>query len=152
MNEKNDVGSEAVDRTNRILRKFQILYRKPHDYGNGEILSNSQIHLIDAIGQTPLATVTELARSVGVTKGACSQLAGKLFKKGYITKMREVGNNKEVRLILTKKGEKIRNLHEEFHRQFMKDYFQGVTSDEGRIYNDIMKRIEAYVDYRLETG
>jgi len=152
MLKKNDIALEATDRFNRIVSKFILIKQQPHEYGTGEALSGSKVHLIAGIGQMPLSTVTEMARFIGVTKGAYSQLAGKLTKEGYITKMRTIENNKEVRLILTKKGEIVRAAHDEYHRCLLESYSNGTTIDQIVSFNDVLKKLEAYVDDYLAEG
>jgi len=152
MLEKKDIALEATDRFNRIVSKFILVKQRPHQSGTGEALSSSKVHLIAGIGQMPLSTVTEQARFIGVTKGAYSQLAGKLAKEGYITKMRTIENNKEVRLILTKKGEIARAAHDEYHRRFLESYSNGTTIDQISNFNDVLKKIETYVDDYLAGG
>ena len=70
---------------------------------------------------------------MGITKGAGSQLASRLADEGYISKMRTVENDKEVRLILTKKGETARAAHDQFHRRIFEKFADGTTVDQAKI-------------------
>jgi DNA-binding MarR family transcriptional regulator len=149
MVEKNDILLEVTDRFNRIIRKFTRMDKWPRDYGTGKPLSHSQIHFIAFVGQAPLNTVTKLGRLMGVTKGSVSQLATKLAREGYITKLHTLANNKEVQLALTKKGETARAGHDEYHRNLYERYWKSLTVSQIRDFNAVLKKIEAYTDEYL---
>jgi DNA-binding MarR family transcriptional regulator len=147
--DKFEVYREANDRFNRIVSKLALVEQHPREYGTGELLNRSRIHFIAAIGQEPLITVTKASKLMGITKGAGSQLASRLADEGYISKMRTVGNDKEVRLILTKKGETALATHDEFHRSLFEKFADGTTIDQAKNFNTILKKFEAYADYYL---
>lgn len=149
MLDKFEVYREANDRFNRIVSKLALVEQHPREYGTGELLNRSRIHFIAAIGQEPLITVTKASKLMGITKGAGSQLASRLADEGYISKMRTVGNDKEVRLILTKKGETALATHDEFHRSLFEKFADGTTIDQAKNFNTILKKFEAYADYYL---
>jgi len=149
MPDRFEVYKETNDRFQRILKKFALIEQHPREYGTDEPLSNRRIHLIAAVGQKPLMTVTRVARLMGITKGAASLLVSAMANEGYISKMHTVENNKEVRLILTQKGQIAHIAHENFHKRVFEKFADGVTIEEAENFNIILKKFEAYADYYL---
>ena len=133
----------------RLTNKMRILEKKSMDFGTGEALHTFEIHVIDAIGRGAGQTVTELAGWFTVTKGAVSQVAGKLTRTGYVIKERNPENGKEVLLSLTPKGEIVLAGHEEFHRGFdreMLEEFANLTNGQLMELQGIMARMTKHVD------
>jgi DNA-binding MarR family transcriptional regulator len=71
--------------------------------------------MIEAIHNYPQVNANELARILGVTNGAITQMANKLIKKGFVEMFRLNGNRKEVYYKLTSLGEVAYEGHEKYH-------------------------------------
>jgi len=99
-----------------LATKFVVLERRPLVLDRGEALSASELHVVEAIGADRATTVTGLCRLFGVTKGAISQVVGKLSRRGYVEKARNPDFGKEILLSLTAKGRRAFTVHEAFHR------------------------------------
>ena len=69
-------------------------------------------HLLDVIGDHPGKNVSELATTIGVTKGAISQVLAKLEKKGVVRRYKKSTNEKEVFVELTKAGHAFHQKHQ----------------------------------------
>ncbi len=92
----------------------------------GMQLYQAEIHTIEAIGLNKGINVTNLAGYMGVTKGAVSQMIGKLEKKKLIHRNFSDGNNQEVLLGLTENGQVAFNEHSRFHNQHYKEIKKGL--------------------------
>lgn len=103
----------------RIIDKMNENECKNRDYGTGDILSPSEIHLLQAIGMNPGLKVTDMANYVGVTKGAISQMVKKLVARGLVVKYAGAGNEKEVLLKLSASGEIARKGHDRHHKMLV---------------------------------
>lgn len=101
----------------RIWHKMNVMENIPHNFGVNEPLSFSEIHAIQAIGNTPENNVRIIADILGVTPSATSQVVTRLTKRGLVQKVRGVRNEKEVSLELTKEGLAAYGSHEEIHAQ-----------------------------------
>lgn len=88
----------------RVVTKLSAMQQTPREYGTGVPLYSTEIHTIQAIGESAGITVTRLAEKRGVTKGAVSQTLSKLVEKGLVRKTRARDNAKEVVLELTELG------------------------------------------------
>lgn len=112
----------------RIMLRLMEVDKKRRCFGTDEQLFNAEIHMIKAIKENEGIHVTGLARILGVTKGAVSQIIGKLEKKGMITKEKDPGNQSKVNLKLTPRGEIAHLNHEKYHQQ-LDDVVQEVLKD-----------------------
>jgi DNA-binding MarR family transcriptional regulator len=89
-----------------ILHTYSIIEKKPKDYGIGIKLTLSEVQLLTRIGEHPGINLTSLADTMGVTRGAISQMVQKLSSKKLVLK-EKVRNNKEYSLTLTDTGKQV---------------------------------------------
>lgn len=136
----------------RLSNKLRILDKEAMDFGTGELLHAFEIHVIDAIGNDDGCTVTELAEWFFVTKGAISQVVGKLVGSGYLSKERNPENGKEVWLSLTRKGEIALAGHERFHRtldaEILRD-MRDVPIATFEMFRELLGRVSTHMDRYL---
>jgi DNA-binding MarR family transcriptional regulator len=136
----------------RLMNKFNKLEKQPIAFSTGDLLSTTEVHTIDEIGKKEGKTVTELCGLFGVTKGAVSQIVGKLSRKGYVTKVRNENFGKEILLSLTPKGHKVFAAHIKMHNkidEYLAQKSKDISSEQVKQFMDIMKRIENHVDLYL---
>ncbi len=136
----------------RLSNKLRVLDKEAMDFGTGEPLHTFEIHTIDAIGNEDGRTVTELAQWFHVTKGAVSQVVGKLARSGYVRKERNPENGKEVRLSLTRKGEIALAGHERFHRRMDAEILRelrDVPLATFETFHELLGRVGAHLDRYL---
>jgi DNA-binding MarR family transcriptional regulator len=128
-----------IELFNRILHTYTVIDKKPKDFGNGDRLYVSEVHMIYLVGKNPEINVTHLSELLGVTKGAISQTVSRLVKKEYLSKYK-VRNHKEVNLRLTEKGHQIFLRYMQFiDRQFVfaEELYNNATKNE----IDLVKRL-----------
>ena len=86
----------------------------PMSFDGSVPLKTASVHMIDLIGKFPGYNLTDIAEHLGVTKGAVSQMAALLEKKGVIERKKGEGNN--ICFSLTPEGRKVFNGHERYHK------------------------------------
>ena len=97
---------------------------------------NTEMHIVKIIKEHDEIHVTGIARILGVTKGAVSQVLGRLEKKGVVVKERDDKNMSRLVLKLTPKGERLYESHEAFHEEInetIKETLENST-EENRIF------------------
>jgi len=145
---KHEAFTNFAETFNRIINKFTSIEKKPRDFGTGDLLYPSEIHNIEIIGRNPGINITNLAKALGVTKGAVSQIVNKLERKNLVEKFRDSGNEKEVMLKLQKKGKIAFNGHENFHAKFYSEIMGEVddmTPEQILFFQNILDKIDKYV-------
>jgi DNA-binding MarR family transcriptional regulator len=111
---------EIIERFIRVVNKYNSLEKIPVQYGKNHNLYHSERHMLDKIGDNPDMNVTDLALTVGVTKGAISQMVRKLEDKGVVRRYKRNTNDKEVFIELTKAGRDIYQKHKEVNEETMR--------------------------------
>ena len=142
-----------------LIEQFQRISSEINSMHKGLIhldgigsLPLGEIHLIECVGKHPNANVTELAAILGNTKGAVSQMAGKLVKKGLVAKTRRDDNDKETILKLTEAGQQVFDAHEKLHAELYREIGEGLDGIKDESIEEcrrIMSIIERYLgEYR----
>lgn len=154
MGRKNDLVADIPGQFDRIINKYNSLQERPFDYGCGENLYPSEIHAVEAIGKHPDAHMAEIARILGVTRGAIQQTAGRLVKKGLVEKFMDENDGRKVYLELTPKGEAAFEGHEEYHAEMsarMGSRFEGLRPDQVALVKNLLDEAESFMDlYRKQ--
>jgi DNA-binding MarR family transcriptional regulator len=140
---------DFINQLTRISHKFNELEKIPVDFGTGELLYPSEIHIIEVIGEKADITITEISAKFGITKGAVSQVINKLNQKGYIQKVRREENAKEMNLLLTGKGYQAFGAHQKLHQSMDEEIVKlmGSFPEESLGYfHNIFIQIEKHID------
>lgn len=81
-------------------------------------MSLSSLHVLDVIQSRGEGIKgIDIARSLGITKGAVSKITRKLLEQGLIRKMQRPDNLKEIYFLVTPLGEQLAELHRLFHEE-----------------------------------
>ena len=121
-------STEIIDLFIRILNKAATIEKEPVDIGHGILLHASEVHLIEFCARYPEDSMTRLAERLGITKGAVSQTAYRLEKKGYLKRTRQEGDKKTVFLLLTGTGEEAFEWHRAYHEKVNGDLEEVLSS------------------------
>lgn len=135
----------------RLVTKLSEIDKQTSYYGTDKQLFYAEIHIIKTIKENEGIHVTGIAKKLGVTKGAVSQIIMKLQKKDMIIKEIDPNNLSKLVLRLTTKGETAYVHHEKIHQEFdnivnkvLKD-----SSEEQKIFlknflNTLDKKIDVF--------
>lgn len=133
----------------RIVHKVIENQKRPRQYGIAEKLYPAEIHTLMMIGTHEKVHVSELARFLGVTRGAVSQMIDKLNKKGLIDKKTDPENATRVLLSLTNKGKVAYFAHQQFHEETdapLFEYIDGLSNERYAFAQDFLQKLEDMVD------
>lgn len=108
----------------------------PHKYGT-KIMFQAEAYMLDAIGENPGITITELSDFFSKTVSACSQLVKKLVDKGLAYQRKNKQNNRMNNIFLTDEGTDVFKDHISITQACKKDTF------------DLLKE---FTDKELETA
>ena len=140
-----------IEQFMRVSTQINEMHKGLIHLENGEKLPLGEIHLIECIGKHPETNVSALGDVLGITRSAVSQMAGKLTRKGLVTKSRRDGNEKETFLELTAEGEKVFAAHEKLHKDLyrelsaaMKDINQESFADFRNMMSILERHLGAY--------
>jgi len=133
----------------KVLTKVELLHTPSRDFGTGVPIYRREIHTLQAIGQNPKINITALAKHMGVTKGAVSQMVAKLIKKKMVWKTYAKDNKKEVILELTNLGWTGFHNHEKFHVDMFsiaREYYGEQLKTKIEMFKTVMTDLNAILD------
>ncbi len=120
-----------MNKANRILESLFVVHNKlneiaatPRDFGTGDLLYYTEIHTLVVIAKRPGINLTQLSKSLGVSKSAASKFVKKLLHKDYLVKSKAVDNQREVLFNLTPKGICAYQGHELFSEKKFDDVYK----------------------------
>ena len=115
---------KIMENMSALLYKINCNDKKPKSFGTMELLYQSEIHFIDAIGPNGNINASQLSDKLSISNGAVTQVADKLMKKNLIEKYKKEANKKEVYFRLTEQGEVAYKSHQKFHQEL----FEKITA------------------------
>ena len=137
-----------------IMDLAQKLEKAPKKFGTGELLSRSEIHLIEIIGDNEDLSVTDIGKYLGITKGAVSQSLKRLEAKGLSLKKTDPKNLSRSIVMLTAKGFTAfwahRHWHETMDGGFLK-YMEELNTSEINIIINFLERVEDFLKRRIQS-
>lgn len=136
-----------------IMRLGNQLEKSPRKFGTEDLLSHSEIHLIEIIGDHQGFSVTDIAKNLHVTKGAISQNLKKLEYKGYSAKIADPENNSRTIVQLTAKGKTAYWAHKAWHESMdggFSAYLNNLTGEEIETIAQFLDRVEDFLERRLK--
>ena len=151
--EKDKEGIELGDLFYRMLSKYIASEKVPRYFGVRQKLYPSEIHMIHGIGQHPNINVTDLAKFLGITKGAIPKMAKKLKSKELVTSFGSDKNNKEVCLRLTEEGEKAHKSYLNYINKkgrLIKRFYNRLTKEEVKTITKTLNALGRFADRILE--
>jgi DNA-binding MarR family transcriptional regulator len=91
-----------------VLRSFRVIYGSVRHHfrqvQRASGVSGSQLWILHELLRTKGIGVSELAGKLAIHQSTCSQLVEKLVRKGYVTKIRLVEDQRRVELAVTVQG------------------------------------------------
>jgi DNA-binding MarR family transcriptional regulator len=136
----------------RVTNKIARMAKSPADFGTGDLLYFSEIQIIDVVGNHPEVNITELSNILGITKGTASPVVNRLTRRGYLKKLRARGDGRVIYLQLTEKGQVAWKGLEKQAKEYALEYTKVITSGEWAIFNDVITKLEAFVDNKMKIG
>jgi len=143
-----------VERFMKMAELAHLMHKQPWNFGTRERFSSREIQLIETVGARTGLSVSALARSLEVTKGAVSQTLKRLEARGLTTKEPDPANSSRAIVGLTTKGKKIFVAHREWHRVHDGGFLDFLDSlDEAQVLfvQELVTRITDFLQNRLMT-
>ena len=137
----------------KFLEKQDLLYHMSRN----DLLAGhgiTELHVLQMIGKTEAATVTDIARALHLTKSAISKTIKKLTEQRFIRSYMREGNRQKIYYILTDTGMALFEAHEEqariwleHNRRFLRD----LSSDELQAAARYLKRYDDFLEAEIRA-
>ena len=89
-------------------------------------------------------TVTELARSLGITVSSATIAVSKLIQKGFVRKVRSQKDSRIVRVYLTETGKGVDTYNRICRRQLVDEISRGLSDEEKKYVLLVIRRLNEY--------
>lgn len=136
----------------QIIYKYMQTETIQRNYGTDIMITQVEIHTIEAIGNHAGISITELAENRQKTKGAVSQLVYKLVKKGLVEKTVSKTSDAQVSLYLTPLGKQAYEGHKKLHEQISDEIFTALREMPESAYKNLfmmLKKFEQFLDKQI---
>ena len=140
-----------VAKFSSVSELWQQQESKPRKFGTEDDLSGSEIHVIEVVGQNEGLSVTDLARQLGVTKGAVSQKLKRLEAKELVVKGVDPANTSRITVSLSTKGRVAYYSHLQWHEAMdggFRNYFVNLPEDKVRFLEEFLSLLEQFLKKR----
>jgi DNA-binding MarR family transcriptional regulator len=121
----------------------------PWLYGVDFPLHHAEVHLLETIKALSEANVSELARHLGMTSGAISQVTKKLLDKELIETYKKPGNRKEVFSRPTALGEVVCRGHQKHHENMtavLREFADRLDGKETQVVFDFLDTVSRGIE------
>lgn len=144
------MNCRVTEQVFEIIRLLEEEKKKPKNYGEGISLYHAEAMFLELISRCPSENVSGISSRLGITKGAVTQISGKLVQKGLIEIIQREDNKKEKYFRLTTAGEEAVCGHQQFHRQANQrlcDYISTLNYDETTVIFQFLTQLKECVPF-----
>lgn len=149
---KDTTKRELLTLMGRFLEKqdmLNVLTENANLHGYGY----SEIHCIKAIEELEAPNVTEISRSLNMTRGAITKITRKLMTQGLIESYQMPDNRQKIFFRLTEAGQPLYEEHEKRHRQWEKRdlmFLNHFSKQELEMFASFMSEYNAYLQEQID--
>ena len=129
-----------------LMTEFNERDARSRCFGTDTPLYHSEIHLLAFVSAHPDLHPAEIARALGLTRGAVSQTLNRLERKGFVRKEKDPENCRRIRLSPTEKGRTACRNHAEQHERceaLISDALREAGEDRLAFLRELIGRLES---------
>lgn len=132
-----------------LFYKILRLQEKSVSQLSGNVISRTEMHILEVVQDGQDVTLTRIADVMGVTKATVSVSVTRLSEKGYLCKGASDGDKRKNILKLTAAGEECCHKHRLFHEMMIESLVKDFKIEE---YPVVLKSLQALLEFfsRLE--
>jgi DNA-binding MarR family transcriptional regulator len=135
--------TEFADKVGEIMPAIskEFLRNQTVDFYKVKI-TMPQCIILDSLDRTGESSMSDLAKSMGVTTAAMTGIVDRLVRDGYVTRVSDPGDRRVVKIKPTTKGERVVKTLREHRRRMMVKLFGVLSQTEREEYLRILTRIK----------
>jgi DNA-binding MarR family transcriptional regulator len=139
---KEIINQLLVDVFNQILSIEEATLKE-----RGVKLSMTEVHVLEAIRDTKIPTMGEVARKLRVTLGTLTTSVNILVSKKFVYRYSDDKDRRKVYLKLTDSAIEVLKIHDQFHDEMIEAVFKDLELDKDVI---LLKSLENIMNYFKE--
>lgn len=110
----------------------------------GVKLSMTEVHVLEAIRNTEVTTMGNVAKKLRITLGTLTTSVNVLVKKEYVSRYREETDRRKVYLKLNKSAYEVLEIHDSFHEDMISSIIDDLKIDEDEVLVKSLENISEY--------
>ena len=136
---KESVNELLVEVFNQILSIEERWLKE-----RGVKLSMTEVHVLQAIQNTDVPTMTNVSTKLRVTIGTLTTSISTLVRKGFVERKRGEEDKRIVNLKLTESALDVLKIHSDFHDQLINNVFKDLKIEEDEVLVKSLERVSEY--------
>lgn len=140
---KEIINTLLVDVFNQILSIEERTLKE-----RGVTISMSEVHVLEAIKNTEVPTMGEVAKKLRVTLGTLTTAINILARKKYVYRYTDESDRRKVYLKLTDLALNVLKIHDEFHDEMINSVFKDLEIDKDEVLMKSLENIMVYFKQR----
>ncbi|MCX7711917.1 MAG: MarR family transcriptional regulator [Clostridia bacterium] len=130
----------------QLIEKYNKVENKKHLYKDLKELTLIEINTIIVIGCERMKSMSEIAASLGVTSGTPTVTIDRLILKGFVERIRDEGDRRQVFIKLSGKGMDVYQSVVELKNSITESIFGILDQEERKTLISILSKINNKVD------
>jgi len=133
------INELLVEVFNQILSiESEVLKEK------GVKLSMTEVHVLEAIRNTEIPTMGNVAQRLRITLGTLTTSVNVLVKKGFVSRYRDENDRRKVYLTLEESALEVLKVHDVFHDEMISSIIDDLKIDEDEVLVKSLENISNY--------
>ena len=129
-----------------MLEKFNKIQNKKHLYKGMEDLTVIEIDTIIVIGREEMKSMSTIAKKLGVSFGTPTVTIDRLIDKGYVKRIRDEEDRRQVFIKLSDKGTQVYDAIIELKNKLTERVFGILKEEERKMLIDVVSRLNGKFD------
>lgn len=134
-----------------MLTKYGRIENKKYLYKDIKELTVIEINTIIVIGSEGMKSMSEIANTLGVTFGTPTVTIDRLTAKGYVERIRDEGDRRQVFIKLSSKGLEVYNSIVDLKNSITEKIFGVLTFDERQNFISILAKLNNKLDEVIKS-
>jgi len=140
---KQVINELLVDVFNHILSIESDTLKK-----RGVKLSMTEVHVLEAIRNTEVPIMGNIAKKLRVTLGTLTASINVLVRKGYVYRFRDDKDRRKVYIKLDQSAHEILAIHDQFHDEMIDSLFKDLEIEKDEVLMRSLENISNYFKNR----
>lgn len=136
---KEMINTLLVEVFNHILRIEEATLKE-----NNVKLSMTEVHVLEAIRNTEVPTMGEVAKRLRVTLGTLTTSVNILVRKKMVFRYSDHIDRRKVYLKLTDEALKVLEVHDDFHEDMISSFFKDTNIEDDEVLLKSLENISTY--------
>ena len=110
----------------------------------GVKLSMKEVHILETVRNTPIPTMSAVAKHLRITMGTLTASIDRLVRKKYVRRGQQENDRRKVIIELIEPAFEVLKIHDEFHNEMIEAIFSDMKIDEDEVLLKSLENISNY--------